>query len=177
MRGAKLLRLSSSFCEWHGRPRCTGRTKAFADAKAPCQSRSLSQVVDRKLSQIFPAIDRIGCNSAMTAILEMGAGARECCCARLDRVIGPRPVSTRMARAFSGIAAQGAARPAWHGVRGVGGDCLPVVARRGIHIRLLHPHRRRGTQRETCLSVGATPPDSGIRRITSRGKIEGARMI
>ena len=45
---------------------------------------------------------------------------------------GPRAVSGRTARALQGTAAQGAARPARHGVRGVGCNRLPAVTGGGF---------------------------------------------
>ena len=47
---------------------------------------------------------------------------------------------------------QGAARPARHRVRNLRRDRVPALARRRVHLRLVHPHRRRGAEREAELS-------------------------
>ncbi len=73
----------------------------------------------------------------------MGAGARERGRARLDRVVRPRSLSARDARAYPRPAEESAARAARHRVGNFRRDRVSALARRRVHFRLVHPHRRR----------------------------------
>ncbi len=53
-----------------------------------------------------------------------------------------------MAEHIRSLPAQGAGRAARHRVGNLRRDRLPAVARRRVHFRLVHPHRRRGAEQQ-----------------------------
>ena len=60
-----------------------------------------------------------------------------------------------MARAHPRAAEEGAARPARHRVGNFRRDRVPALARRRVHLRLVHPHRRRGAEHQAELGHAA----------------------
>ena len=56
------------------------------------------------------------------------------------------------------------ARPARHRVRNLRRDRVSAVARRGVHLRRVHPHRRRGAERKA--ELGSRRAEGATRRST-----------
>ena len=55
-----------------------------------------------------------------------------------------------------------AARPPRHRVGNLRRDRVPALARRRVHLRLVHPHRRRGAEREAELHAAAARRDAAF---------------
>ena len=107
--------------------------------------------------------DRVGC------VRRPGQRGR----ARLDRVVGLRHVPGVDASLPAAAVARCAPAAPRHRVGGVGGDLLPAVARRGLHLRHRAARRRRGSQREAGVAAvrhGGPTPSAPPPRDASPGR-------
>ncbi len=72
---------------------------------------------------------------------------------------------------------QGPCRPSRHRVGSLRRDCVPALARRRVHVRLVRPHRRRRAEREIEPSADAERHDAGVRRLSPCLEAEGAGVM